>query len=101
MVIFLGQWDGNVFFRKKYWYQWFFGGESPLPFNIFQPTDHCFQWFSNGFGVTKPSPLNDFQPPDHWFQWFLMVLGSFNYWFQWFSMVMDHWSNDAMVSMDC
>ena len=33
------------------------------------------------------------------FNGFLMVLGPFNYWFQWFSMVMDHWSNDAMVSM--
>ena len=30
-----------------------------------------------------------------------MVLGSFNHWLQWFSMVMDHWSNDAMVSMYC
>ena len=30
-----------------------------------------------------------------------MVLGSFNHWIEWFSMVMDHWSNDAMVSMYC
>ena len=49
-------------------------------------SDHCFQWFSDGFGVTQPSPVNDFHPPYHWFQWF--------------SVVMDHWSNDAMVSMN-
>ena len=35
------------------------------------------------------------------FNVFSMVLRSFNHWFQWFSMVMDHWSNNAMVSMYC
>ena len=38
-------------------------------------------------------------PHTNGFNGFSMVLGSFNHWFQWFSMVMDHWSNDAMVSM--
>ena len=45
------------------------------PFNVFQPSDHCFQLFFDGFGVTQPSPLNDFQPPDHWFQWFFDGFG--------------------------
>jgi len=31
---------------------------------------------------------------------FSMVLLFFYHRFQWFSMVPDHWSNDAMVSMD-
>ena len=35
------------------------------------------------------------------FNGFSMVLGSFNHWFQWFLMVIDHWTTDAMVSMDC
>ena len=41
-----------------------------------------------------------FSPQTIDFNGFSMVWGSFNHWFQWFSMVMDHWSNDAMVSMD-
>ena len=43
--------------------------------NVFWWSDHCNQWFFNGF-------------------W------SCYHRFQWFSMVLDHWSNDAMVSMD-
>ena len=31
---------------------------------------------------------------------FSMVFLFFYHRFQWFSMVLDHWSNDAMVSMD-
>ena len=90
MVIFLGQWDGNVFFRKKYWYQWFFGGfATPSPMvnhhyhlMFFSPLTIAFNGFSykplkklkytykpNGFEVTQPSPLNDFQPPNYCFQW--------------------------------
>ena len=40
-----------------------------------------------------------FEGPAIGFNSFSMVFGSFNHWLQWFSMVMDHWSNDAMVSM--
>ena len=43
--------------------------------NVFWRSDHCHQWFFDGF------------------------LFSYHR-FQWFSMVPDHWSNDAMVSMD-
>ena len=43
--------------------------------NVFCWSDHCNQWFFNGF-------------------W------SCYHRFQWFSMVPDHWSNNAMVSMD-
>ena len=50
---------------------------------FFQPTDHCFQWFSDAFGVTQPSPLNDFHPPDHWFQWFFDGFGVFQPLVQW------------------
>ena len=43
--------------------------------NVFWRSDHCHQWFFNGFLFCYHR-------------------------FQWFSMVLDHWSNDAMVSMD-
>ena len=42
---------------------------------FFGRSDHCHQWFYDGFLMLLPS-------------------------LQWFSMVPDHWSNDAMVSMD-
>ena len=32
-------------------------------------TDHWTRWFLNGFGVIQPLPFNDFQPQDHCFQW--------------------------------
>ena len=54
MVIFRGKWDGNVFFRKKYWYQWFFGGfATPSPMvnhhyhlMFFSPLTIAFNGFS-------------------------------------------------------
>ena len=42
---------------------------------FFGRSDHCHQWFYDGFWCCYHR-------------------------FQWFSMVPDHWSNDAMVSMD-
>ena len=42
---------------------------------FFGRSDHCHQWFYDGFLCCYHR-------------------------FQWFSMVPDHWSNDAMVSMD-
>ena len=32
-------------------------------------SDHRTRWFFNGFGVIQLLPFNDFQPPDHCFQW--------------------------------
>ena len=40
-----------------------------------------------------------FSPQTIAFNGFSIVLGLINHWIQWFSMVMDHWSNNAMVSM--
>ena len=53
----------------------------------------------NGF-LRRPSPLNVFWRSDHCHQWFFNGFWSCYHRFQWFSMVPDHWSNDAMVSMD-
>ena len=50
--------------------------------------------------LRRPSPLNVFWRSDHCHQWFFDGFSFFYHRFQWFSMVRDHWSNDAMVSMD-
>ena len=49
--------------------------EETITIECFWLSDHCHQWFFDGFLF-------------------------FYHRFQWFSMVPDHWSNDAMVSMD-
>ena len=54
-----------------------------------------FQWF-----LRRPSPLIVFWQSDHCHQWFFNGFWCCYHRFQWFSMVPDHWSNDAMVSMD-
>ena len=54
----------------------------------------------NHFFCANHFHLMFFSPLTIAFNGFSMVWGSFNHWIQWFSMVMDHWSNDAMVSMD-
>ena len=64
-------------------------------FNGFEENIADFQWF-----LRKPSPLNVFRLSDHCHQWFFDGFWFFYHRFQWFSMVPDHWSNDAMVSMD-
>ena len=64
-------------------------------FNGFEETIADFQWF-----LRRPSPLNVFWLSDHCDQWFFNGFWFFYHRFQWFSMVPDHWSNDAMVSMD-
>ena len=64
-------------------------------FNGFEETIGNFQWF-----LRRPSPLNVFWQSDHCHQWFFNGFWYCYHRFQWFSMVLDHWSNDAMVSMD-
>ena len=64
-------------------------------FNGFEETIADFQWF-----LRRPSPLNVFWWYDHCHQWFSNGFCFCYHRFQWFSMVPDHWSNDAMVSMD-
>ena len=64
-------------------------------FNGFEETIADFQWF-----LRRPSPLNVFWRSDHCHQWFFDGFLFSYHRFQWFSMVPDHWSNDAMVSMD-
>ena len=77
MVIYGEQWDGNIYFCKNHWHQWFL--------MVLGLLNHYLKLIFSPQTIT----FNDFS----------MVLGSFNHWFQWFSMVMDHWSNNAMVSM--
>ena len=69
--------------------------ETIVIFNGFEETIANFQWF-----LRRPSPLNVFWRSDHCHQWFFDGFSFFYHRFQWFSMVRDHWSNDAMVSMD-
>merc|ERR1712074_466171 len=69
--------------------------ETIVIFNGFEETIVNFQWF-----LRRPSPLNVFWQSDHCHQWFFNGFLFFYHRFQWFSMVPDHWSNDAMVSMD-
>ena len=64
-------------------------------FNGFEETIANFQWF-----LRRLSPLNVFWRSDHCHQWFFNGFWSCYHRFQWFLMVLDHWSNDAMVSMD-
>ena len=91
------------FFREHCELHWFeetidnFNGfqETIGHFNGFEQTIGNFQWF-----LKQPSPLNVFWQSDHCHQWFFNGFWSCYHRFQWFSMVLDHWSNDAMVSMD-
>ena len=100
----------NIYFCKKYVHKWSLPkhrslGRLPPPtilfketivkFNGFEETIVNFQWF-----LRRPSPLNVFWRSDHCHQWFFDGFWFFYHRFQWFSMVPDHWSNDAMVSMD-
>ena len=64
-------------------------------FNGFEETIADFQWF-----LRRPSPLNVFWLSDHCHQWFFNGFWFCYHRFQWFSMVPDHWSNNAMVSLD-
>ena len=66
-------WKCRWFWRDYWKFSMVFGALSPL--NVFWRSDHCHQWFFNGFWSCYHRS-------------------------QWFSMVLDHWSNDAMVSMD-
>ena len=50
--------------------------------------------------LRRPSPLNVFGGSDHCNQWFFDGFWFFYHRFRWFLMVPDHWSNNAMVSMD-
>ena len=68
---------------------------------FFSPLTIVFNGFPMVLGSLNYHHLMIPSPRTIGFNGFSMVLGSFNHWFQWFSMVMDHWSNDAMVSMYC
>ena len=68
---------------------------------FFSPLTIAFNCFSMVLGSLNHHHKMFSSPQTIGFNGFSMVLGSFNHWFQWFSMVMDHWSNDAMVSMYC
>ena len=79
MVLFLQRWDGNVFFSQ--------GTIAINGFSIvLPPLDHHHWMF---FGCLTIA-INGFS----------IVFLYFYHCFQWFLVVKDHWSNDAMVSMD-
>ena len=95
-------WRSQVFerhFSRIRGEQWSFMGSNGMVIFIFARTIGI-----NGFlmvlGLLNHYLKLIFSPQTITFNDFSMVLGSFNHWFQWFSMVMDHWSNNAMVSMD-
>ena len=67
---------------------------------FFSPLTIAFNCFLMVLGSLNHHHWIIFSPKTIDFNGFSMVWGSFNHWLQWFSMVMDHWSNDAMVSMD-
>ena len=80
--------------------QWSFFGSDGMVIFPFARTNGI-NGFSMVFGLPNHYHYLIFSPQTIAFDGFPMVLGSFNHWFQWFSMVMDHWSNNAMVLMDC